>query len=112
METERKSLLIGERANTRAAREASVVIHFGERGPSGVTLAGDVGLTCFALSVERVELLLEPIVGRLAGVDPAAENHPGLRATRLANVRPPRSPRSGLRASSNRRNGDPTNGPQ
>jgi hypothetical protein len=31
-----------------------------------VTLARDVGLTCFALRVERVELLLEPIVGRLA----------------------------------------------
>src|ERR1019366_4238362 len=39
------------------------VVHFGERDPSGVTLARDVGLTGFALRVERVELLLEPIVG-------------------------------------------------
>ena len=111
------SLDIGEeplqgRALYRAAREASVVVHFGARDPSGVTLARDVGLTCFALRVERVELLLEPIVGRLAGVDRAAENHAGLRAIRLPHVRPPRSRRSGLRASSNRRNGDPTNGPQ
>jgi hypothetical protein len=52
----------------------SVVVHFGERDPSGVTLARHVGLTCFAL--------------------------------RLPHVRPPRSRRSGLRASSNRRNGD------
>jgi hypothetical protein len=79
METERKSLLIGERANTRAAREASVVVHFGERGSSGVTLAGDVGLTYFALRVERVELLLEPIVGRFSGVDRATKNLAGLR---------------------------------
>jgi hypothetical protein len=35
-----------------------------------------------------------------------------LRAIRLPHVRSPRSRQSGLRASSNRRNGDPTNGPQ
>ena len=111
------SLDIGEqtlqgRALYRAAREASVVVHFGERDPSGMTLARDVGLTCFALRVERVELLLEPIVGRFSGVDRAVENHAGLRAIRLPHVRLPRSRRSGLRTFSNRRNGDPTNEPQ
>src|ERR1700732_1810343 len=100
------------RALYRAAREASVVVHFGERDPSGVTLARDVGLTCFALRVERVELLLQPILGRLADVDRAAENHAGLRAIRLPHVRPPRSRQSGLLTFSSRRNGDPTNGPR
>src|SRR6202051_3995293 len=99
METERKSLLVGERANAlyRAAREASVVVHFGERDPSGMTLARDVGLTCFALRVERVEFLLETLVGRFAGVDRATKNHAGLRAIRLPHVRPPRSRQTGLR---------------
>src|SRR3984893_17537769 len=96
----------------RAAGEASVVVHVGKRDPSGMTLPRDVGLTGFALRIERVELLLEPIVGRLACVDRAVEHQAGLRAIRLPHVRPPRCRRSGLRGSSNRRNGDPTNGPQ
>src|ERR1019366_213994 len=104
--------LLQGRALYRAAREASVVVHVRKRDPSGVTLARDVGLTCFALRVERVELLLEPIIGRLPRVDRAAENHAGLRAIRLPHVRPPRSRRSGLCTFSNRRNGDLTNAPQ
>ena len=87
------SLDIGEEPLQRrplhgAAREAAIVIHFGERDPSGMTLARDVGLTCFALGVERVELLLEPIIGRLPRVDRATENHAGLRAIRLSHARP------------------------
>jgi hypothetical protein len=55
----------------RPAREAPVVVHVGERNPSGVTLARDIGLASLPLRVERVELLLEPIVGRFPGVDRA-----------------------------------------
>ena len=54
------SLDIGEeplqgRALYLVARELSVVVHLGKRDPSGVTLARDVGLTGFALRIERVE---------------------------------------------------------
>ena len=45
-----------------AAREASVVIHFGERDPAGMPLARDLSLTRFALSVERVKFLLQPVI--------------------------------------------------
>jgi hypothetical protein len=47
----------------RPARQAAVVIHVGECDPSGMTLARDIGLTSLPLRVERVELLLEPLVG-------------------------------------------------
>jgi hypothetical protein len=59
----------------------------------------------------EVELVLEPIVGRLACVDRATKNHAGLRAIRLSHVRPPRSRRSGLRTFSSRRNGTRPIGP-
>jgi hypothetical protein len=36
-----------------------------------MSLAGDVGEARLTLGIERVELLLEPIFGRLAGVDRA-----------------------------------------
>ena len=62
------------RALHRAAGEAAVVIHVGKRDPAGMTLAHDIGLASFPLGVERVELLLEPIVGRFARVDRAAES--------------------------------------
>jgi hypothetical protein len=38
-------------------------LHVGERDPPGMPLACDIGLTGFTLGVERVELLLEPVVG-------------------------------------------------
>jgi hypothetical protein len=50
--------------------EASVVVHFGERDPSAMTLAHDVALTCFALRVEGVELLLEPTPSRRSALMP------------------------------------------
>src|SRR5262245_16005072 len=53
----------------RAARQASIVVHFRERNPSGMTLACDIGLASLPLRIERVELLLEPIVGRFPGVN-------------------------------------------
>jgi hypothetical protein len=38
-------------------------------------LAGNVGEASLALRVERIELLLETILGRFAGVIPAAEKN-------------------------------------
>ncbi len=99
------------RALHRSAREASVVIHVWECNPSGLPLACDIGLTGFALGIKRIELLLEPIVGRFAGVDRATENLAGLGALSLAHLRPPSSRRSGLRFST-QKNADPTNGPR
>jgi hypothetical protein len=92
----------------RPARQASVVVRFGERNPSGMTLARDIGLTSLPLSVERVELLLEPIVGRFPGVDRATGNCTGFWAIKLPHVRPPCFRRSSLCTFSTRKNADPT----
>src|SRR5580704_9057541 len=61
----------------RPARQASIVIHIGKREPSGMTLAHDVGLASLPLCVERIEFLLEALVGRFSGVDRAADGGPG-----------------------------------
>ena len=63
----------------RPAGKAAVVIHVRKRDPSGMTLAYDIGLACLPLSIERIEFLLEPLVGRFAGVDRAADGEPGSR---------------------------------
>src|SRR4029079_9660283 len=57
----------------RAAREAAVVIAVRDEQPAFGFLAGDIGLAGLALGVEAVELHLEALLGRLAGVDRAAE---------------------------------------
>ena len=60
-----------------AAGEAAVVIEVAHGDPAGVLLARDVGLARLALRIERVELLLEPLLGGLAGVDGAGDaGHP------------------------------------
>ena len=56
----------------RAAGEAAVVVAAGQGGPALVLLAQDVGRAGLALRVERVERLLQPLLGALAGVDRAA----------------------------------------
>ncbi len=63
----------------RPAGQASVVVHVRKRDPSGMTLAHDIGLASLPLSIERIEFLLEPLVGRFAGVDRAADGEPGSR---------------------------------
>ena len=73
----------------RPAGQAAVVVHFGERDPSGVTLAHDIGLACFPLGVERVELPLEALVGRFSGVDRATDGEPGSRGISLCHRPPP-----------------------
>ena len=56
----------------RAAREPAVVVAGGQRRPTLVALAADVGLAGLALRMEGVELLLEPLLRGLPGVDRAA----------------------------------------
>jgi hypothetical protein len=51
----------------RTAGQASVVVHVRKHDPSGMTLAHDVGLARLPLGVERIEFLLEALVGRFAG---------------------------------------------
>ena len=74
---DRAGLHIGEQppqagAVHRAAGEAAIVVAAGQGGPALVLLAQDVGGAGLALRVERVERLLQPLVGALAGVDRAA----------------------------------------
>ena len=57
----------------RAAGEAAVVVGVADQRPALRALAGDVGLAGLALGLQRVELLVEALLGRLAGVDRAAE---------------------------------------
>jgi hypothetical protein len=45
---------------------------------SGMTLAYDVGVASLPLGVERIEFLIEALVGRFSGVDRAADGQPGL----------------------------------
>ena len=54
-----------------ATGEPAVVIAGSRRCPALVLLAADVGLAGFALSSERVEFLVEPLLGGFAGVDRA-----------------------------------------
>src|SRR5262249_46325800 len=62
------------------AREAAVVVAFGQAGPALAGLGADEGLARLALGVQRVEFLGEPLLGALAGVDGAA--HRGERYAR------------------------------
>ena len=61
------------RALQRRARDAAVVVAVGHQHPAFRLLAGDVGFAGLALRIERVELLLQTFLARLAGVDRAAE---------------------------------------
>ena len=60
----------------RAAGEAAVVVVGVERPPAFAGLAPDVGSTGGALRVQAVEVLLEPLLGALAGVERAAPDRP------------------------------------
>ena len=57
----------------RAAGEAAVVVAVADEDPAFVLLALDVGQRRLALGVEGVELHVEALVGRDAGVDGAAD---------------------------------------
>ena len=57
----------------RRAGEPAVVITCAQANPALVPLAGDEGLTSFALRLQRIELLLKPLLGGFAGVDRTAD---------------------------------------
>ena len=72
----------------RAAGEAAVVVEVAHGDPAGVLLARDVGLAGLALRIERVELLLEPLLGGFAGVDGAGNaGHPSRLRNRCSRAR-------------------------
>jgi hypothetical protein len=48
--------------------------YIGKRDPSGMTLTYGIGFASLALSVERIEFLLEAVVGLFSGVDRAADS--------------------------------------
>ena len=48
----------------RGAREPAVIISLGQTYPALVPLAGDEGLAGLTLRLQRIELLLEPFLGR------------------------------------------------
>src|SRR6267154_4067778 len=51
------------------AGEPAVIISRAQADPAFLPLAVDEGLAGFALCLQRIEFLLEPLLGRLAGVD-------------------------------------------
>ena len=57
----------------RRAGEPAVIISRALAHPAFVPLAVDEGLAGFALRLQRIELLFEPLLGRLAGVDRTAD---------------------------------------
>src|SRR5208282_1801365 len=56
----------------RGAGEPAVIIARAQADPAFVPLAVDEGLTGFALRLQRIEFLFEPLLGRFAGVDRTA----------------------------------------
>ena len=56
-----------------ATGEGGIVVVVGHRNPALRALAGDVGVAGVTLGVDGVVLLVEPLVGGLAGVDGAAQ---------------------------------------
>ena len=56
----------------RRAGEPAVVVTSGYACPPLVALAGDESLAGLALRLQRVEFLLQPLLGGFAGVDRAA----------------------------------------
>src|SRR6202030_1224025 len=57
----------------RRGGETAVIISRALAHPAFVPLAVDEGLAGFALRLQRIELLFEPLLGRLAGVDRTAD---------------------------------------
>lgn len=62
------------RAIEVAPGEPAIVISIRQTDPPLALLAGDVGLGAFPLGVERIERLLQPLLGGLAGVDRTADH--------------------------------------
>src|SRR5260221_13061742 len=60
------------RALQRAAGTPAIIIGGLDQPPALAPLAADKGLAGFALRLQRVELLIQPVLGGFAGVDGAA----------------------------------------
>ena len=65
--------LLQSRPSHRGAGEPTVIISRAQAHPAFVPLAVDEGLTGLALRLQRIEFLFEPLLGRFAGVDRAAD---------------------------------------
>src|SRR5690606_3854268 len=73
----------------RAARDTAIVILIADQHPALGPLAGNVCLAGLTLGVERIELLLQPFLGRFPGVDRAPQLADDLRFfRRLRHLRP------------------------
>jgi hypothetical protein len=57
----------------RRAGEPTVIISRPQADPAFMPLAVDEGLAGFALRLQRIELLFEPFLGRLTGIDRTAD---------------------------------------
>ena len=57
------------------ARKAAIVLAFGQYHPAFMPLAQRIGGAGLMLGIEAVELLLQPILGRSAGIDRAAQDY-------------------------------------
>src|SRR4051794_999546 len=60
------------RALQRAAGQPAIIIGGLDQPPALAALTADERLAGFALRMQRVEILLQPFLGRFAGVDGAA----------------------------------------
>jgi hypothetical protein len=67
-----------------AAGEAAVVVAVGQADPALVPLGCDERLGALPLGVQRVELLLQPLLGALAGVDRTPDDLLRLRGLALS----------------------------
>ncbi len=65
--------LLQSRPSHRGAGEPAVIISRGEAHPSFVPLTVDEGLAGFALCLQRIELLFEPLLGRFSRIDRTAD---------------------------------------
>src|SRR5215475_11329197 len=79
----------------RGAGEPAVIITRGQAHPAFVPLAVDEGLAGLALRLQRIELLLKPLLGRFAGVDRAST---GSAPPRAVGRRPRHRPASATEA--------------
>src|ERR1700733_14117649 len=57
----------------RPTRISTVIISRPDQGPAGMGLTLYIGRSCNVLSIERVELLTQPVIGGDPGVDRAAD---------------------------------------
>ena len=57
----------------RATRIAAIIIMAAHQRPAGMRLTADIGLGGITLGVERVEILVEPVIGGHPGINRTAD---------------------------------------